>query len=73
MHGDYLYLKLSANGDDASVTDGRVGGDYYFLRNVGLGVQYKYNRLRYDRGLLSRKLGGEVIYKGVQVLVSFRF
>lgn len=72
-HADFLYFKLSTNGDDATVTDWRLGAYYYFSRNIGLGIQYKYNKLSYDRALLSRKLGGEVTYKGPQILASFRF
>jgi hypothetical protein len=58
---------------DASVTDWRVGADYYFFRHAGLGVQYKYNKYTYDRGILVSKLGGEVTYKGFQVFLSFLF
>lgn len=73
VQGDFLYFKLTTNGDEASITDWRVAGYYYVSRNVGLGVQYKYNELSYARGLLSRKLGGQVAYEGVQVLLSLRF
>ena len=57
----------------ASVTDWRLGADYYFFRNAGLGVQYKYNKYTYDRGILVSELGGEVTYKGFQVFLSFLF
>ncbi len=72
-HGDYLYIKVSPGDSQASVTDWRLGADYYFFRNAGLGVQYKYDRFRYDRGLLASELGGEVTYQGVQAFASFRF
>ena len=72
-HGDFLYLKASPGNSTASITDWRLGADYYFLRNAGLGVQYKYDRYSYDRGILVSKLGGEITYKGFQVFASFRF
>jgi hypothetical protein len=71
--GDFLYIKVSPGDSDASVVDWRIGVDYYFLKNVGPGVQYKYDRYRYDRGILVAKLGGEVTYKGFQVFGTFRF
>lgn len=73
VEGNFLYFKLSSDGDDASIADWRLAAYYYFLRNAGLGVQYKYNRFTYDRGLRSQQLGGQVTYQGVQVLLSFRF
>jgi hypothetical protein len=71
--GDFLYIKVSPGDSDASVTDWRLGANYYFFRNAGLGVQYKYDRYSYDRGILVSELGGEVTYEGLQVLLSFRF
>jgi len=71
--GDFLYIKVKPGEDEAAVTDWRVGADYYFFRNAGVGVQYKLNRYSYDRGILANKLGGEVTYKGFQVFVSFLF
>ena len=41
---DFLYIKVTPGDTDASVTDWRLGADYYFFRNAGLGVQYKYNK-----------------------------
>jgi hypothetical protein len=73
VRGDFLYIKVTPGDSSASVTDWRVGADWYFLRNVGVGVQYKYNRYSYDRGILVSKLGGEITYKGVQVFASFLF
>ena len=55
------------------MTDWRLGADYYFFRNAGLGVQYKLDRYSYDRGIVVSKLGGEITYKGFQVFASFRF
>jgi hypothetical protein len=73
LRGDFLYIKVSPGNTDASVTDWRLGGDYYFFRNAGLGVQYKYNNYTYDRGILVTKLGGDVTFKGFQVFLSFLF
>jgi hypothetical protein len=73
FRGDYLYIKVSPGNTTASVTDWRVGGDYYFFRNAGIGAQYKYNKYSYDRGILVTKLGGEITYKGFQVFLSFLF
>jgi len=71
--GDFLYIKVTPGSSDASVTDWRLGANYYIFRNAGLGVQYKYNQYSYDRGVLVSKLGGEITYKGFQVFVSFLF
>jgi hypothetical protein len=73
LRGDFLYIKVTPGNSEASVTDWRLGADYYFLRNAGVGVQYKYDRYSYDHGILVSKLGGEITYKGVQVFVSFLF
>jgi predicted porin len=71
--GDFLYIKVSPGDSTASVTDWRLGADYYLFKNAGIGVQYKYDRYRYDRGILATTLGGEVTYKGGQVFLTFRF
>ena len=73
LRGDFLYVKVKPEGSEASVTDWRLAADWYFSRNAGLGVQYKYNRYSYDRGVLVSELGGEVTYEGFQVFVSFLF
>jgi len=73
LRGDFLYIKVTPGNSEASVTDWRLGADYYFLRNAGVGVQYKYDRYSYDQGILVSKLGGEITYKGVQVFLSFLF
>jgi len=70
---DYLYIKVSPESFDASVTDWRLAADYYFTRNVGVGAQYKYNRYSYDRGVLKSELGGEITYQGGQVFLSLLF
>jgi predicted porin len=73
VRADYLYIKVKPGDSEASVSDWRLGADYYFSRNVGLGAQYKYNRYSYDRGILVSQLGGEVTYKGFQLFLSFLF
>jgi predicted porin len=73
VRADYLYIKVKPGDSEASVSDWRLGADYYFSRNVGLGAQYKYNKYSYDRGILVSKLGGEVTYKGFQLFLSFLF
>jgi hypothetical protein len=73
LRADFLYVKVSPGESDASVTDWRIGADYYFFENAGLGVQYKYNQYSYDRGILASQLGGEITYEGFQAFVSFLF
>jgi hypothetical protein len=73
VRADFLYIKLNPGDSEAAVTDWRLGADYYFVRSVGLGVQYKFNRYSYDRGIASGELGGEVTYKGFQVFLSALF
>jgi len=68
---DFLYIKVKPQNENAEVADWRVAADYYFFRNAGLGVQYKYYRYRYDRAATSVQLGGEVKFHGVQVFLSF--
>jgi len=71
VRADYLYIKVSPGNADASVTDWRIGSDYYFARHVGVGVQYKYNKYRYEREAFSTSLGGEARFQGFQVFASF--
>ena len=71
--GDFLYIKVTSGDTDSSVTDWRLGADYYFFRNAGLAVQYKYNKYTYDRGLIATKLGGTITYEGIQLFLTFRF
>jgi len=73
LYADFLYIKVSPGDSEASVTDWRLGANYYFTRNVGLGAQYKHYSYRYDRGVLISTLGGEVTYEGGQVFLSFLF
>jgi len=73
VSGDFLYIKVKPGDSEASVTDWRIGANYCIFRNAGIGVQYKYDKYRYDRGILASELGGEITYKGAQVFASFRF
>jgi hypothetical protein len=73
FRGDFLYIKANLGDTDVSVMDWRACADYYVFRNVGLGVQYKYNRYTLDRDILSTRLGGEVTFKGFQAFLSFLF
>jgi hypothetical protein len=73
LHGDFLYIKATLGESEVSVTDWRLGADYYIFRNAGLGFQYKFNRYTLDREILSSKLGGEVRYEGFQAFLSFLF
>jgi predicted porin len=73
LKADFLYIKVEPEDSEASVTDWRLGADYYFFRHAGLGVQYKYNNYSYDRGILATKLGGEITYQGFQIFASFLF
>ncbi len=73
LRGDFLYIRVKPGESDASVTDWRVAADFYPFRHAGIGAQYKYYKYRYDRGLLSSKLGGEITFKGAQVYLSFLF
>jgi hypothetical protein len=70
---DFLYIKVSSGSKTDSVSDWRIGADYYFFPHAGLGVQYKYNKYRETLGAVSTELGGELIYKGPQVFLSFMF
>jgi hypothetical protein len=73
LEADALYIKVKPEDSEASVTDWRLALDYYFTTNLGAGVQYKYNRYSYDRGILVSELGGEITFKGVQAFLTFRF
>ena len=70
---DFLYIKATSGDTVSSVTDWRLGADYYFFKNAGLAVQYKYNKYTYDRGIIATKLGGEITYQGIQLFLTFRF
>ena len=69
---DYLYIKVKPGDSEASVTDWRLG-ELLIFRNAGLGVQYKYNKYSYDRGILVSQLGGQVTFQGGQIFLTFLF
>jgi len=73
LYGDALYIKVNPGEGEASVTDWRMGANYFVYRGAGLGVQYKYNRYRYDRDVLSSSLGGHVTFKGFQAFLTYKF
>ncbi len=73
MRGDFLYIMVSPEEKEMSVTDGRLAVDFYPWRHVGFGVQYKYNQFRYDQSRETASLGGTLTYQGVQVYGSFLF
>jgi len=73
LRADLLYIRVKPDESDASVTDWRLAADFYPFRNAGIGVQYKYYKYRYDRGILSSQLGGEIAYRGAQLYLSFLF
>jgi hypothetical protein len=69
---DFPYIKVSPGDSEASVSDWRIGADYCFFENAGLGVQYQDNRYSYGRGVLVSELGGEVTCKGFQFFANPR-
>lgn len=73
LRGDLLYIIVKPGDSTASLTDGRLSLDAYPLRHVGVGVQYKYNKFRYDRAIGTSGLGGFLTYQGAQVYASFLF
>ena len=73
MRGDLLYIVIKPENAEASVTDGRLGLNFYPWAHIGFGAQFKYYKYRYDRSPLSAELGGSITYKGGQVYVSFLF
>lgn len=73
LRGDFLYIVVKPENSEASVSDGRIGLYWYPWRNVGFGAQYKYYKYRYERGLASAELGGNVTFQGAQAYVSFVF
>jgi hypothetical protein len=73
VYADYLYIKVTPEDTEASVTDWRAGANFYFGRHVGLGAEYKHYQYRYDRGILASELGGEITYAGFQLFASFLF
>jgi predicted porin len=73
VYGDFLYIKVNPGDSQASVTDWRVGANYYVFRNAGVAAQYKYNRYRYEEDIVSSELGGHITFQGFQAFLSFLF
>lgn len=73
LRGDFLYVSVNLEDSEASVVDWRLAVNWYFARRLGVGVQYKYNEYRYDRGILVSRLGGEVTFEGIQAFLTTRF
>ena len=73
VRGDFLYIKVKPENSEASVKDWRVAADWYFTPHIGVGVQYKYNKYTYDRGILVSELGGDLTFDGGQIFATFRF
>jgi hypothetical protein len=73
LRGDFLYIYVKPGDWDARVTDGRLAVDFYPLRHVGFGAQYKYNKYEYDQVGTKASLGGSIAYQGFQVYGSFLF
>jgi hypothetical protein len=73
VRGDFRYVLVKPENSEASITDGRAAAVYHPWRNVGIGLQYTYNKFRYDRGIASRELGGNIRYSGGQVVLSGAF
>ena len=45
LRGDFLYVKVTPENAEASVTDWRVAADWYFMRNVGVGRAVQVQQL----------------------------
>ena len=73
LRGDFHYIKVKPENEEATVTDWRLAANYYITKTIGVGAQYKYNKYTYDRGILVSSLGGEVKYDGFQIFASFLF
>jgi hypothetical protein len=71
--GDLRYIAIGLDDADAAITEGRASLTWYPWSQVGIGAQYAYTKLRYDRDLLVTELGGVLQYDGLQILVSVAF
>jgi hypothetical protein len=73
FRGDIRYIKIKPEDSEAELVDFSAGLTYYPWPKLGFGAHYSYDKLRYDRGILSSELGGTYRYSGFQVLASFAF
>lgn len=71
--GDLRYMAVGLDNADAEVAEGRASLTWYPWSQVGIGAQYSYTKLRYDRDRLITELGGTIQYDGLQILVSVTF
>ncbi|MCM2255442.1 MAG: hypothetical protein NDJ94_07190 [Vicinamibacteria bacterium] len=71
--GDFQYIAVDLDGGEAAVTDWRLAANDYFTPKFGLGLQYKYNHFRQDKGALDAELSGEIGSEGTQAYLTFRF
>jgi len=73
IRGDGRYIIIKPEKSEASVTDVRASALYHVSRHVGFGLQYVYTKFRYDRDILSTKLGGSLRYSGGQLVLASAF
>lgn len=73
VRGDLRYIAVGLDDADSSVTEGRASLAWYPWRQFGIGAQYTYTKMTYDRGLLDTKLAGTYQYDGLQILASIAF
>jgi hypothetical protein len=73
VRGDFRYIGIGLDEADAAITEGRASLIWYPWSQVGIGAQYAYTKLRYDRDLGVTELGGVLQYDGLQILVSVAF
>jgi hypothetical protein len=71
--GDLRYIAVGLDNADAAIGEGRASLTWYPWSQVGIGAQYSYTKLRYDRDRQITELGGTIQYDGFQILVSVAF
>ena len=71
--GDFRYIAAGLDDADAAITEGRASLTWYPWRQFGVGIQYVYVKLDYQRDLRVTELGGSLQYDGVQILASVAF
>jgi hypothetical protein len=73
VRGDARYIAVSLDDADASVGEARASVTWYPWRRIGIGAQYSYTNLEYQRDVIVTELGGRLKYDGLQILVSVAF
>ena len=71
--GDARYIAVGLDDADAKIAEARASVTWHPWSQLGIGVQYSYTRVEYDRRATSRELGGALKYDGLQVLASIAF